>query len=47
MTQLCLGTGDDADMVVGRLHAEATGAEFRGVAEDDLADVLESISKYF
>ena len=27
--------------------AEATGAEFQGVAEKDLASVLEEFSKYF
>ncbi len=42
-----LGIGDDADMEVGRLLAEATGAEFQGVAEEDLANVLEEFSKYF
>ena len=42
-----LGIGDDADMTVGRILAEATGAEFQGVAEEDLANVLEEFSKYF
>ena len=42
-----LGIGDDADMEVGRILAEATGAEFQGVAEEDLANVLEEFSKYF
>ena len=42
-----VGIGDDADMDVGRIFAEATGADFRGVAEEDLANVLEEISKYF
>jgi len=42
-----IGIGDSADMHVGRLLAEATGAEFQGVAEDDLAEVLEEFSKYF
>ena len=42
-----IGIGSDADMDVGRILAEATGADFRGVAEDDLANVLERISKYF
>jgi hypothetical protein len=42
-----IGIGEGADMHVGRLLAEATGAEFQGVAEDDLAEVLEEFSKYF
>ena len=42
-----IGIGDDADMEVGRLLAEASGAEFQGVAEKDLAEVLEEYSKYF
>ena len=42
-----LGIGDDADMEVGRILAEATGAEFQGVSEEDLANVLEEFSKYF
>ena len=56
-TRLTLGTphvqifflaiGDDADIEVGRILAEATGAEFQGVAEEDLANVLEEFSNYF
>ena len=42
-----IGVGDDADMQVGRMLAEATGADFQGVAEKDLAEVLEEFSKYF
>ena len=42
-----IGIGDDADLDVGRMLAEATGAEFQGVAEKDLASVLEEFSKYF
>jgi hypothetical protein len=42
-----IGIGDDADMQIGRLLAEATGAEFQGTAEGDLASVLEEFSKYF
>ena len=42
-----IGIGDDADLAVGRMLAEATGAEFQGTAEDDLANVLEEFSKYF
>ena len=37
----------EADLDVGRMLAGATGAEFQGVAEDDLADLLEEFSKYF
>ena len=42
-----IGIGDDADQDVGRMLAEATGAEFQRVAEEDLANVLEEFSKYF
>ena len=42
-----IGIGDDADLDVGRMLAEATGAEFQGVKEKDLAGVLEEFSKYF
>ena len=42
-----IGIGDDADLDVGRMLAGATGAEFQGVTEKDLASVLEEFSKYF
>jgi hypothetical protein len=42
-----IAIGDDADMQVGRLLAEATGAEFQGAKEKDLANVLAEFSKYF
>jgi Ca-activated chloride channel family protein len=42
-----IGIGDDADMEIGRMLAEATGAEFQGTTEKDLAGVLETFSKYF
>jgi len=42
-----IGIGDDADIQVGRILAGATSAEFQGVAEDDLATLLEEFSKYF
>jgi Ca-activated chloride channel family protein len=42
-----IGIGDDADLQVGRMLAEATNAEFQGVAEKDIAEVLEEFSKYF
>jgi len=42
-----IGIGEDADMQIGRILAEATGAEFQGVTEKDLASVLEQFSKYF
>ena len=41
-----IGIGD-ADMEIGRMLAEATGAEFQGVTEKDLASVLAEFSKYF
>ncbi|MCH8224196.1 MAG: VWA domain-containing protein, partial [Chloroflexi bacterium] len=42
-----IGIGDDADLDIGRMLAEATGAEFQGAAEEDLAEVLEEFSRYF
>jgi Mg-chelatase subunit ChlD len=42
-----IGIGEDADMEVGRMLAQATGAEFQGVTEEDLANLLEEFSKYF
>lgn len=42
-----IGIGSDADMEVGRMLAEATGAEFQGVPDQDLANLLEEFSKYF
>ena len=42
-----IAIGEDADIEVGRMLAEATGAEFQGTTEDDLANFLEKFSKYF
>lgn len=42
-----IGIGKDADMEVGRMLAQATGAEFQGVTDKDLAQLLEEFSKYF
>ena len=42
-----IGIGDDADMQVGRVLAEATGAEFQGAREDQIAAVLAEFGKYF
>jgi Ca-activated chloride channel family protein len=42
-----IGIGADADMEVGRILSQATGAEFQGVTEKDLANLLEQFSKYF
>ncbi|HEY94876.1 MAG TPA: VWA domain-containing protein, partial [Dehalococcoidia bacterium] len=41
-----IGIGD-ADLDIGRMLSEATGAEYQGVEEEDLANVLEEFSKYF
>ncbi|MFC1947869.1 VWA domain-containing protein, partial [Chloroflexota bacterium] len=41
-----IGIGD-ADLDIGRMLSEATGAEYQGVTEDDLANVLKEFSKYF
>ena len=42
-----IGIGDDADLDIGRLLAGATTAEFQGVTEDDLANLLAEVSGYF
>ena len=42
-----IGIGDDADLQVGRILAGATGAEFQGVAEEDLANLLADFSGYY
>ncbi len=42
-----IGIGGDVNLDVARVLAEATGAEFKGVAGDDLANVLEQFSGYF
>lgn len=42
-----IGIGGDADIEVGRMLAQATGAEFQGVTDEDLAQLLEEFSKYF
>jgi Ca-activated chloride channel family protein len=42
-----IGVGADADMEVGRILSQATGAEFQGVTEKDLGNLLEQFSKYF
>ena len=42
-----IAIGNDADIQVGRMLAEATGAEFQGATENDLANVLEEFNKYF
>jgi Ca-activated chloride channel family protein len=41
-----IGIGE-ADLNIGRLLSEATGAEYQGVTEKDLAKVLEEFSGYF
>ena len=42
-----IGIGEDADLEVGRIISNATGAEFQGVREKDLAEVIEELSGYF
>ena len=42
-----IGIGDDADIQVGRMLAEASGAEYVGTAAEDLANVIEKFGKYF
>jgi hypothetical protein len=41
-----VGLGE-ADIQVGRILAEATGAEYHGATEKDLAEILEVLGKYF
>ncbi|HEY1296631.1 MAG TPA: VWA domain-containing protein [Chloroflexota bacterium] len=42
-----IGLGQDADLEIGRILAEATGSAYQGVAEKDLAAVVENFGKYF
>ncbi len=42
-----VGIGNDADMQIGRILAEATGAAFTGTTEKDLAAVLGAFGRYF
>jgi hypothetical protein len=42
-----VGLGDDVDLNVGRLLAEATGASFAQGSEKNIATVLENYGKYF
>ena len=42
-----IGIGEDADLDVGRMLAGATFAEFQGVTEEDLANLLAEFSGYF
>jgi Ca-activated chloride channel family protein len=37
----------DADVQIGRILAEATGADYRGSTDQDLATVIEALSGYF
>lgn len=39
--------GKDADLDIGRILSGATGAEFRGVTEADLSEVILEFSHYF
>jgi hypothetical protein len=41
-----IGVGE-ADLQVGRIIAEATGAEYQGTTEEDLATVLTQSGDYF
>ena len=42
-----IGIGEDLDLEVGRLLAEASGAEYEGAAEQDLPKVIEKFRGYF
>ena len=37
----------EADINIGRILAQATGAEYQGSTEQDLAAVIEELSGYF
>ena len=41
-----LGFGE-SDIQIGRILAEATGAEYQGHTDEDLAAVIEALSGYF
>ena len=41
-----LGFGE-ADVHIGRILAQATGAEYQGSTDEDLATVIEALSGYF
>ena len=42
-----IGIGERVDIQVGRMLAEASGAEYVGSTEEDLAKVIEAFGKYF
>jgi hypothetical protein len=42
-----IGIGEDADIQIGRLLAQATGAEFEATTEEALANLLEEFGIYF
>jgi hypothetical protein len=42
-----IGIGEEADLEIGRIISKATGAEFRGVREEDLAEVIVELEGYY
>ena len=42
-----IGIGENVDLEVGRILAEASGAEYVASTEEDLAKVIEAFGKYF
>ncbi len=42
-----IGIGEDVDVQVGRILAEATDAEYVVTTEEALANVIERFGKYF
>ena len=42
-----IGIGENVDLEVGRLLAQASGAEYEGAQEKDLPNVIENFSGYF
>ena len=42
-----IGIGEDADLDVGRILSGATGADYRTVTEDAMAEVLAEFARYF
>ena len=42
-----IGIGDEVDLDLGRMLAEASGAEYIRTAEEALANVIDEFGRYF
>ena len=42
-----IGVGKDADLEIGRMSAQATGAEYQATPEEELAKVIDTFKGYF